>query len=345
MIPDPVTENPEFTEIVFTARDMVPGSSESKRQKTAETLLNILHGRIRNKNTRSAYKAAWRSFFIFCSEYKLDLDPSIKPYHIGMWLRRHPGSVATQRLHLAAIRLLFDQLLEKGIVDSNPAARAKPERLQRESAHTPVFEQEEMRAFLGSIQLDSPRGIRDKAMFSVLAYAWPRVSALVALTVEDYYQRKGDYWLRFREKRGKIHEVPVHLAAKEAIDRWLQVSGLSATPAAPLFPAFGKDKRSVELKQDPETLKFKHMDPSGVWKLVQTRARACGIQKRVCCHSFRATGITEFMNAGGTIDFAQRIAGHSHASTTKIYDRSLDRLTVAEINRISFEPKSEPASG
>ena len=80
-----------------------------------------------------------------------------------------------------------------------------------------------------------------------------------------------------------------------------------AKPVAALFPAFGKDKKTIELR---------HMDRTSVWKLVQTRARACGLQKRVCCHSFRATGITEYMSAGGALDIAQRIAGHSQLSIT-----------------------------
>jgi hypothetical protein len=42
------------------------------------------------------------------------------------------------------------------------------------------------------------------------------------------------------------------------------------------------------------------------------------------------------MNAGGALETAQRIAGHSQLSTTKIYDRSRDRLTLSEIERVSF---------
>ena len=114
MIEDPVAEHREVTEVVFTAADLILGSSESERAKVSETLLNILEGRIRNPNTRNAYKTAWRSFFEFCSEYKLELD-RVKPYHFGLWLKRHTGSVATQRQHLAAVRLLFDHLLEKAL--------------------------------------------------------------------------------------------------------------------------------------------------------------------------------------------------------------------------------------
>jgi hypothetical protein len=91
MIEAPVAEHREVTEVVFTAADLISGSSESKRAKVSETLLNILEGRVRNSNTRKAYRAARRSFFAFCSEYKLELD-RVKPYHFGLWLKRHTGS-------------------------------------------------------------------------------------------------------------------------------------------------------------------------------------------------------------------------------------------------------------
>ena len=60
-----------------------------------------------------------------------------------------------------------------------------------------------------------------------------------------------------------------------------------------------------------------------VLKLVEKQAKASGILKRVCCHSFRATGVTEYMNAGDTIEIAQRVAGHTSPSTTRIYDRRM----------------------
>jgi integrase len=71
----------------------------------------------------------------------------------------------------------------------NPGARARPPRLVRESSHTPVFEEAEIVAFLDSISLESLKDIRDKAIFSVLFYSWCRVSALINLTVTDYYER------------------------------------------------------------------------------------------------------------------------------------------------------------
>jgi integrase/recombinase XerD len=146
-----------------------------------------------------------------------------------------------------------------------------------------------------------------------------RVSALINLKVADYYERGGTRWLRFQEKRGKEHEVPVHSKAKEAVDLWLERSHLTSNPSAPLFPSFGKNREAIESRC---------LDRRSVLKLVEKRARTSGILKRVCCHSFRATGVTEYMNSGGTIEIAQRIAGHTSPATTRIYDRSGDQLTL-----------------
>ena len=128
-------------------------------------------------------------------------------------------------------------------------------------------------------------------------------------------------------KRGKEHEVPVHSKAREAIDLWLEASGLGSHSAAPLFPAFGNDRETIELKR---------LDRRSILKLVEKLASASGIIKRVCSHSFPATGITEYMNSGGIIEIAQQIAGHKSSSTTRIYDRSRDRLTIEEIERVKI---------
>jgi integrase/recombinase XerD len=127
--------------------------------------------------------------------------------------------------------------------------------------------------------------------------------------------------------------VPVHSRAREAVDRWIAASGLG--PSAPLFPVFAPDKQTFA--KDKKTNELRHLDRGSLLWLVQARAKASGLEKKVCCHSFRATGITEYLNAGGTIHIAQRIAGHSQLSTTQIYDRSKDRVTIAEIERLSFE--------
>jgi site-specific recombinase XerD len=70
-------------------------------------------------------------------------------------------------------------------------------------------------------------------------------------------------------------------------------------------------------------------------KMIQRRALEAGVNTPVCCHSFRATGITNYLSNGGTLEKAQRMACHESAKTTKLYDRREDELTLDEVERIA----------
>jgi integrase/recombinase XerD len=71
-------------------------------------------------------------------------------------------------------------------------------------------------------------------------------------------------------------------------------------------------------------------------KMIQRRARQAGVLTSICCHSFRATGITNYLLNGGTLEKAQKMANHESAKTTKLYDRRDDDLTLDEVERITI---------
>ena len=70
--------------------------------------------------------------------------------------------------------------------------------------------------------------------------------------------------------------------------------------------------------------------------MVQRRAKKAGILTAVCCHSFRATGITNYLENGGTLEKAQKMAAHESPKTTKLYDRTDDEITLDEVERIAI---------
>ena len=51
-------------------------------------------------------------------------------------------------------------------------------------------------------------------------------------------------------------------------------------------------------------------------------------------HTFRATGITAYLAKGGALEHAQEMAAHECPRTTKLYDRTKERLTQDEVERI-----------
>ena len=59
-----------------------------------------------------------------------------------------------------------------------------------------------------------------------------------------------------------------------------------------------------------------------VYRMIQRRSAELGMKVKIGCHTFRATGITAYLEAGGTLENAQLMAAHESPRTTKLYDRT-----------------------
>jgi integrase/recombinase XerD len=150
----------------------------------------------------------------------------------------------------------------------------------------------------------------------------------VNLKVEDYYPSGKRFLLRFKEKGGKEKELPVHHKLEELLgripesDRPGEAAGFSFVPGR-YRTAIGK---TGKLSRRP---------------LVRTDPPTCsndGSSKPACRryyspHSFRATGITNFLENDGTLEAAQRIAGHAESRTTKLYDRRGQKVLLEDMER------------
>ncbi len=71
-------------------------------------------------------------------------------------------------------------------------------------------------------------------------------------------------------------------------------------------------------------------------QMVKRRLKRAGLPTLFSNHSFRATGITTFLENGGQLEVAQRIAGHADSGATKGYDRRATRLELSEIVRVRY---------
>jgi integrase/recombinase XerD len=118
--------------------------------------------------------------------------------------------------------------------------------------------------------------------------------------------------LRFREKGGKEKELPVHHKLEELLDQYLKASCLEKEPESPLFPA--AVRKTGKLSRRP-------LVRTDAADMLKRRLRQAGLPAHYSPHSFRATGITNFLVNEGTLEAAQRIASHADSPTTKLYDR------------------------
>jgi site-specific recombinase XerD len=127
---------------------------------------------------------------------------------------------------MAAIRMLFSWLTEKGVLSMNPAREVKTERFSRTEGKTPAFVEGEVQTLLDAVETSTHTGLRDRALLGVLAYTFARIGAVVNLKVEDYYPSGKRFLLRFKEKGGKEKELPVHHKLEELLDHYLKVTSL-----------------------------------------------------------------------------------------------------------------------
>jgi hypothetical protein len=70
--------------------------------------------------------------------------------------------------------------------------------------------------------------------------------------------------------------------------------------------------------------------------MIQRRATDFGNRIKIGCHTFRATGITAYLEAGGTLENAPAMAAHESPRTTKLYDRTGDEVTLDKVERITI---------
>ncbi len=282
---------------------------------------------IRNPNTRLAYYRAVCAFFAWCQRKRLNNLSEIRTPHVAAYIELlgKVRSKPTVKQHLAAIRMLFNWLVVGQIVPLNPAAAVRGPKYVIKKGKTPVLLGEEARQLLDHITTETVVGLRDRALIALLVYTFARVSAAVAINVEDVYTQGKRLWVRLHEKGGKEHTLPCHHELEEYLDAYLTAVGIRDEKGTPLFrTAIGKTKR----------LSDRRLQRVEVYQMIKRRAHETGIKSPVSCHTFRATGITQYLLNSGSLEKAQMMAAHESPRTTKLYDRTKDEVTLDEVERI-----------
>ena len=309
---------------IQTGRMVVPAIVADVGDHAARRFLEFFTVNIRNPNTRAAYAQAVGQFLRWCEERKLTLL-TIEPMAVAAYIESHRASDPTRKQHLAAIKMLFDWLVTGQLIAVNPAAAVRGPKHIVKKGKTPVLTAGQARDLFNSIDVSTVIGLRDRALIGVMVYSFARISAVVGMKGEDYYQDGIRRWFRLHEKGGKFHEVPAHHNADAYLHEYIEKAGIAADRKGPLFRSAAG--RTGTLTSNP-------LRRNNALDMVKRRARAAGLSDRICNHSFRATGITTYLENGGTIEKAQQIAAHESPKTTKLYDRTSDQITLDEVERI-----------
>jgi len=146
------------------------------------------------------------------------------------------------------------------------------------------------------------------------------------MRVEDLEPKGAGWLIRLHEKGGKQHVMPCHHSLAEALHAYIAAAGIADDKKGLLFRT-SRGHAGVTLSDRP-------MSQKDAWSMVRKRAVAARILAPIGNHSFRATGITAYLANGGALEHAQAMAAHESPRTTKLYDRTQERLTQDEVERI-----------
>jgi integrase len=120
--------------------------------------------------------------------------------------------------------------------------------------------------------------------------------------------------------------VPCHPSLDEYLNAWISAAGISRDRKGPLFRNMGKGDRLGE----------RAISRFDVLHMIKRRAEATGLPYRTCCHTFRATGITTYLQNGGTLEHARTIANHESPGRPNSTIAPREELTFEEVERIKI---------
>ncbi len=262
-------------------------------------------------HTRDAYQRDIREFISFLQaegvEELQDADRILVMNYIAS-LREKSGvsgemKNSTIARKLSSLRSFYRYLNEYFGIAQNPFLYFKtPKRSKR----IPEFLfYDEMDTFLSSFALDTPDGLRDRAMFELMYACGLRVSEAASLRLRDIDLQ--ERILTITGKGNKQRIVPFYALAGELVERYLQ-------QVRPLWMQPSQEHDIVFINQ-----RGKGLTTRGIQYRMQVAAAGCKLQVHVHPHMFRHSFATHLLDNGADLRVVQELLGHSSLSTTQVY--------------------------
>jgi len=194
-------------------------------------------------------------------------------------------------------------LLAIGAIQADPTLNIEPP--PRPDRFPKTLSEAQVEALLAAPDVDTPLGLRDRAMLETLYATGLRVSELTALKLFEVGLNEGV--VRVFGKGSKERLVPLGQVALEWIERYLK-------EARPQLLA-GRNCDAVFV-----TRRAAGLSRQMFWHLVKRHAAQAGIDPaRISPHTLRHAFATHLINHGADLRVVQLLLGHADISTTQVY--------------------------
>ena len=221
---------------------------------------------------------------------------------LAYFVERHSAGLSrsTMAKSVASVHAIYKFLRLEGLRADDPSALIRTPRQERTLPD--VLTPEEVNIFLDTIDVSTPNGLRDRALFELIYSCGLRISEAANLTFDGLYLK--EKLIRVTGKRRKERLVPCGDEAVLWVSRYLEEGR----------DHFDKGRKSnwVFLNQEGKGISRK-----GIWKRFSEVRAKTGMSAKV--HTFRHSFASHLLAGGADLRTVQELLGHSDISTTQIY--------------------------
>ncbi len=223
--------------------------------------------------------------------------------------------------NFSSIRSFHRFMVGENLTNSDPTELLQSPRMP---ARLPkILDLHEIESIMDTIDINTNKGIRDRAIIETLYSTGVRVSELITIRMPDVFFHHEV--IRVLGKGSKERIVPFGKRARKSLKNYITaVRSLLARSMK------SRDILFLNMRGTP-------LSRMGVWKIIQQYVHAAGIKKQVSPHVFRHSFATHLLEGGANLRAVQEMLGHSDISTTQIYTH-LDREYLIEQHR-TFHPR------
>jgi len=326
--PDYMLTNNMPLNLTTKQKNSLPTIPADSTESFRESIINLFLTKLRNDDTRKAYKRVLSDFLGWLQKASLPLA-LVKAKHVALYVEEllEGKSIATVKQSLSIIRSFFNHLSIDGIVENNPALQVKAPKLSRRVGATPGLTRRQVRKLLNSIDRSTLRGKRNYAILCTFLFTGARLAAVSRLKVKDFYAIGERRYLKFRDKNSVSFDAPCHPVLFEALESWLAV--IKVEPNKSLFQSLNNSKGLDQLPTG------RPLTSHAIYQLVKRLVSKAGM-KSISPHSFRVAAANSLHKSGADIEMIRKFLNHSSADTTRLYLRGENLISYEDYLRISY---------
>ncbi|WP_296645100.1 tyrosine-type recombinase/integrase [Romboutsia sp. 13368] len=267
-----------------------------------------------SNNTISSYYIDIRKYINYLNSINLELNDVVENDIIGyiINLEKDNVSVATVSRMISSIKSFHDYLFLNHITNNNPAKTIKKPKIEKQDVD--ILTEEEIEALLKFPKLDTPKLIRDKAIFEVLYGTGIKVSELVDMDIDDV-DLELDYIYCNISKNKRV--IPLSDITKTYLEKYIKEARLSLAD---------EDEKALFVNSSGQ-----RFTRQGLWKVIKKYANIANINKNINPSMLRHSFAIHLLNEGANIAVVSKILGNANLSSLQAYLNHINKNMRREI--------------